>query len=69
MTVRLLLNGKKSDQEDIRTAVYLLRNEGHAIEVRPTWESGDFERLVLEPADKNVPPLHVKFKRKILIKL
>lgn len=52
MAIRLLLNGKKAAQEDIREAVYRLRDEGHEIEVRPTWEGGDFERLVIEASEQ-----------------
>ncbi|GAM56834.1 transcription regulator [Vibrio ishigakensis] len=48
MSIRLLLNGKKAGQEDVRAAVYSLREQGVDLEVRPTWEGGDIERLVLE---------------------
>ncbi|WP_394131807.1 lipid kinase YegS [Shewanella maritima] len=54
MRARLLLNGKKASQEDIREAVYKLRAEGYELEVRPTWEAGDFERLVLDAAQQKV---------------
>jgi lipid kinase YegS len=48
MKTRLLLNGKKASQEDIRQAVYRLREEGFDLEVRTTWETGDIARLVTE---------------------
>lgn len=48
MSIRLLLNGKKAGQEDVRAAVYSLRDQGVDLEVRTTWEGGDIERLVLE---------------------
>lgn len=54
MLIRLLLNGKKAVQEDIRNAVYALREDGHQLEVRTTWEAGDFERLVLEASEQKV---------------
>lgn len=43
---RLILNGKKAGQEDIRSAIYALREQGFSIEVRVTWEAGDVDRLV-----------------------
>ena len=57
MTVRLLLNGKKAAQQDIRDAVYQLRREGHEIEVRVTWEGGDIERMVSECHEQGVTRL------------
>lgn len=39
--VRIVLNGQKSGNEDFRAAVETLREEGHRIEVRLTWEPGD----------------------------
>ncbi|WP_394152316.1 lipid kinase YegS [Vibrio maritimus] len=57
MTTRLLLNGKKASQEDIREAVYQLREQGHELEVRVTWEGGDFDRLVKEAGEQGVTRL------------
>lgn len=54
MTTRLLLNGKKAAQQDIRDAVYKLRDEGFELEVRTTWEGGDIERLILEAEQQGV---------------
>ncbi|MCL9776702.1 lipid kinase YegS [Vibrio methylphosphonaticus] len=54
MTIRLLLNGKKAAQDDIRQAVTQLRREGHRIEVRVTWEAGDIDRLVAEACEQGV---------------
>ncbi|ORT52833.1 lipid kinase [Vibrio sp. qd031] len=54
MLTRLLLNGKKAGQQDIRDAVYQLREEGHDLEVRTTWEGGDIERLVLEAEQQGI---------------
>ncbi|MFA0442218.1 lipid kinase YegS [Vibrio sp. 10N.286.49.C2] len=54
MTIRLLLNGKKAAQDDIRHAVYQLRQEGHSIDVRTTWETGDIARLVSEAKEQGI---------------
>lgn len=54
MTTRLLLNGKKAGLEPIREAVYSIRNKGYDLQVRPTWEAGDIERLVAEAAEQGV---------------
>ncbi len=51
---RLLLNGKKAGQDNIRQAVYQLREEGFHIEVRTTWESGDVARLIKEAIQEQV---------------
>jgi len=52
--IRIILNGKKVDDEDIRYAVSLLREEGHEIEVRVTWEYGDARRMVVEASRDSV---------------
>lgn len=46
--VGIVLNGKGAGNEQVREAIIQLREQGHAIEVRPTWEAGDAERLVQE---------------------
>ncbi|KAB7768576.1 lipid kinase YegS [Xanthomonas maliensis] len=45
---RLILNGKSTDNEDLREAVATLRARGVRIDVRVTWEAGDAERYVAE---------------------
>ncbi|KLD71535.1 lipid kinase YegS [Xanthomonas pisi] len=45
---RLILNGKSTDNLDLREAVGELRNRGVQLEVRVTWEEGDAERYVAE---------------------
>ncbi|APO96227.1 lipid kinase YegS [Xanthomonas vesicatoria] len=45
---RLILNGKSTDNLDVREAVAELRNRGVQLEVRVTWEEGDAERYVAE---------------------
>jgi lipid kinase YegS len=52
--IRILLNGKKAGREDVRSAITSLRDQGHKIEVRSTWEQGDIERLVEEAANDSV---------------
>ena len=46
--LRLILNGKSSADPRVRDAVAALRRDGHSIEVRPTWEAGDVQRLTAE---------------------
>ena len=57
MTIRIILNGKKADDEEIRDAVQILRGEGVRVEVRVTWEKGDAERFAMEAAFEGVPRL------------
>ena len=47
-TLRLILNGKKSDQPGIRDAVDAVRRLGHSVDVRVTWEAGDAPRYAAE---------------------
>ena len=46
--MRVILNGKKANRPDVRDAIYRLRDEGHTVEVRVTWEKGDMQRFVDE---------------------
>jgi lipid kinase YegS len=52
--IRIILNGKKADDEDVRYAVELLREEGFTVEVRVTWEKGDAERMTMEAGYEGV---------------
>lgn len=45
---RLILNGKSSGDEAVRAAVTAMREQGQAVQVRVTWESGDEKRYVDE---------------------
>ncbi|WP_368562518.1 lipid kinase YegS [Pseudoxanthomonas sp. UTMC 1351] len=45
---RLILNGKSAGDDDLRSAVGRLREQGLALDVRVTWEGGDSERYVAE---------------------
>lgn len=53
--LRLLLNGKKAHLPEIRTSVAALRDQGHHIEVRVTWEQGDIHRFVHEAVHEGIP--------------
>ncbi|KAL3163388.1 hypothetical protein ABBQ32_009773 [Trebouxia sp. C0010 RCD-2024] len=44
----IVLNGKKSGDKHLREAVEHLREEGHEVDVRVTWENADAERHVKE---------------------
>ncbi len=55
--IRIILNGKKADIEEIRDAVAILRKESYVIEVRVTWEYGDAIRLVNEASRDGVKRL------------
>lgn len=44
----LILNGKSAGRPDIRTAVHDVRDLGHRVAVRVTWEKGDAARFVGE---------------------
>jgi lipid kinase YegS len=50
-TLRIILNGKSADDPRVRDAVRAVRADGVTIEVRPTWESGDVQRLTREALD------------------
>lgn len=46
--MRLIINGKAAANEGLRDAVKQLREEGHVIEPRATWEGGDAARFAEE---------------------
>jgi lipid kinase YegS len=46
--VRIILHGKAAADPRVRTAVHAVRNVGHVVEVRVTWEPGDATRLTAE---------------------
>lgn len=47
-SIRLILHGKSSDEPELRDAVAELRNHGHDVSVRVTWEAGDAARFARE---------------------
>jgi lipid kinase YegS len=51
--IQLILNGKSSANEDVRTAIYKLRSEGVPIQVHVTWEGGDAARFAGQYADRS----------------
>jgi len=46
--LRIILHGKAAADPRVRTAVHAVRNAGHVVEVRVTWEPGDAARLTAE---------------------
>lgn len=44
----VVLHGKQAGNLDVRRAVSAVRNRGHRVEVRVTWEAGDAARIVRE---------------------
>ena len=52
--IRMILNGKKADLEEVRLAVSSHREDSKQVEVRVTWEKGDAERLVAEAAREGI---------------
>jgi lipid kinase YegS len=45
---RIILHGGRAEDETLRSAVATLRDEGHELEVRVTWEEGDGVRIARE---------------------
>ena len=43
--LRMVLNGKSAANVALRAAVETIRNEGHRLDVRVTWEAGDAQRF------------------------
>ena len=46
--IRIILHGKAAGNVGVRTAVHRLRQVGHTIDVRVTWEQGDAARMTAE---------------------
>jgi lipid kinase YegS len=44
-SIRIILHGKAAGNARVRTAVHALRQDGHTVDVRVTWEAGDSERF------------------------
>ena len=55
MNLHIIVHGKSAANPDLRQAVASIRQRGHKVSVRPTWEGGDAgilaQRAVLESAD------------------
>src|SRR5262245_23027398 len=43
--IRVIVHIKAANSPELRAAVHTLRQEGHRVEVRVTWEPGDAARL------------------------
>jgi lipid kinase YegS len=46
--LRIILHGKAAGNSGVRAAVHQLRQDGHAVEVRVTWEPGDAARMTAD---------------------
>ena len=46
--IRVILHGKAAGDPRVRAAVHAVRQAGHGVEVRVTWEAGDSTRLTTE---------------------
>lgn len=46
--LRLILNGKSADRNDVRAAIDAVRSMGHDVSVRVTYEAGDVTRLAAD---------------------
>ncbi len=51
---RLILHGKVASRDDVRAAVYALRDEGHEIEICVTWEGGDAARFARQAVQSGI---------------
>ena len=52
--LRLIVNGKAVGDPQLRPAVQAIRDLGHDVEVRVTWEFGDAKRLATEAIEDDV---------------
>ena len=52
--LRLIVNGKAASDPLLRPAVQAVRERGHEVSVRVTWESGDAARFAVEAAEDEV---------------
>ncbi len=53
-SLRVILNGKKASLPLVRRAVDHVRDDGHRVDVRVTWEGGDAARFAAEALDDDV---------------
>ena len=53
--LRIILNGKKADLEEVRSAITTIRNQGAKVEVRVTYEQGDVQRMINASVRDKVP--------------
>ena len=55
--MRLIINGKAAASPELRAAVLQLRDQGHVLEPRVTWEGGDAARYAQEALHDGVEVL------------
>ena len=48
----IILHGKAAGNTEVRAAVHKVRQDGHSVEVRVTWEPGDAARMTAEAVAK-----------------
>ena len=53
-TMRLVVNGKAAGDPLLRPAISQIREQGHRVEVRVTWEAGDAARYAAEATSEGV---------------
>jgi lipid kinase YegS len=51
---RIILHGKQAANQELRNAVAAVREDGHQIDVRVTWEAGDSSLLAAEAAKEGI---------------
>lgn len=51
---RIILHGKQAANQELRDAVAAVREDGHQIEVRVTWEAGDSSLFAAEAAKEGI---------------
>src|SRR5690349_19927696 len=52
--IRVIANGYAANHQQLRTVVAHVRERGHRVEVRVTWEPGDARRYAAEAANAGI---------------
>ncbi len=52
MIMRVVLHGARADNDDVRAAIEAVRQDGHEVDVRVTWEGGHGQAFAAEVAQK-----------------
>jgi lipid kinase YegS len=55
--IRVIVNGRVAQDAQLRAAVAQVRERGHRVEVRVTWEAGDAQRFAAEAAEAGIPTI------------
>ena len=53
--IRVIVNGKAAADPLLRPAIATIRDEGHRVDVRVTWEGGDAARYAAEATNDRKP--------------